>query len=919
MLDKSGSISNTFIGAINLKNVNSYLDIHSGNHPGSFTLKTNSITNIGGTMNGLYNGNGNINLEVNGDVLNLGNIELIYNSGIQGISNGNASLKVTGLFKQTTGDFRGIFNLSSTNSGKINFEFEDIEITGGIFMAQYGCHTANDISNITINKNLTLDFTNSNAKFRGNGLNSLGGVNSNLRQQLIVKGNLLIKGNLAAEFTSSGSGGIESFEVVGTTTFEGCNSNFNYGVHTTTLELNGNVIVNGGEVNLSKTSGTLTAMFNGNLLIQSGQLNVKSETGNTNLVINGNYSQSGGAIYLYNNTTQGASHTIYMTVNGDYTNTSGKFNFDNNSSSTSKHVLSLNGDNFTIGGQAELSGSLNQQNLNFSTIYFDHQGVINYSENSSSTKIQNVKQVVSSGCTLKLVNGNMQAASLNFLVKDMIRVASNGILDAGNKQIYSNNIGLYSGINIDDQARIRTSHQDGLYNGAANATIRANGNMSFTLQPLSIVEYYGSSNQSITGSGIGTAQSADQQYGMLEINKEGAIAKLASSLVHVRTAMDLTNGELQLNGYNITIHSGSAQAVSHDEGYIKSETLASNSKSLLIWKNIEPGAHTIPFGINTEKLLPFVFTPISGFGNDFSVSTRSCSKDNRPLNPGVTNININNSDVSYNRVIDRWYYISAPGIIAHVTASYLPEENTTHSSLATNNFSLMNWNNSKWDIIGGNGNGTLLQTGNVSILNNSKWGNLLLISNEKLEQADILTFEAELNNKQVELSWTSLANVRVQNYIVERSLDGFSFTPLLDKQALVPNGSPITYKDIDLLPISGISYYRLRQNNPDGKIKYSQNVRIENISTKYKNLEFISAGPNPFSASFNLAFNVPAAGSIEIKLTSTNGQTAFQKKLNADEGKNTVEINELENMVPGVYILTLSDGKSFKNYKMFKI
>ncbi len=919
VLDKSGSISNTFINAIYLKNVNSYLDIHSGTHPGTFTVKTNSLINIGGVLNGIYNGDGNINLEVDGDITNLGNIELIYNSGVQGISNGNASLKVTGLFKQTTGDFRGIFNLSSTNIGTVDLEFENMEVTGGIFMAQYGCHTNNQMSHVTVNKNLTIDFINSSSKFRGNGLTALGGIANNLQQQFIIKGNLLIKGNTSAEFTSSGSTGIEEFSVLGNSGFEGCNSNFNYGMHTSNLQFIGDVTVKGGIVNLSKTEGSSTVNLTNNLDVQYGQLNLKSEPGNSSVTINGNYSQSGGIVYLYNNSTTATSKIVYLTVNGEFSNVSGSINFDNNSASSAKHILSLNGSKFTIGGQATITGSVSQQNPGFGTIYFDHAGPLQYYENSASAKIQNIKQVVSSGCVVQLAYGNMQAASTQTPAKDMIRIAGGGIIDAGSHQIYSNGVSLYSGIKVDDNGRIRCANTEGLYNGAAGATIKANSNMTFTLQPLSIIEYYGNSNQYVTGTGIGTAQTTDQQYGILEINKETSSAKLNSSTVLVRSNLDLTKGELYLNGYNITINSGSTNGITTVSGYIKSETLASNTNGLVIWKNIEPGMHTIPFGVGSEKQIPFKFTPITGTGGEMSISTRGCTKDNRPLNPGITNLNLNNTDVSVDRTIDRWYFIHAPGITADIIASYLPDENSTLSSLSDGNFSFINWNGSKWTLIGGTGNGTTQQVGTVALANNSKWGNLLIVSNEKLEKADILSFDAKLNVNKVDLKWVSIANVNPQSYTVERSTDGYNFTSIIEKQAYPSSNNNLEYNDMDLHPIKGISFYRLRQNNANDQKKYSENVQIEIGSSKQNTFELITAVPNPFSSTFDVAFNAANDGVIEIKLVSTNGQIVYKQSLIAVEGKNSFTISNQEKMLSGIYILTISDGRSVKNYKMFKI
>ena len=918
VLDKSGAISNTFIEEIYLKNVNSYLDIHSGTHSGSFKIITNSLTNIGGTMNGIYNGDGNIELVVDGDVLNLGNIELIYNSGVQGISNGDSKIRVSGHYKQTHGDFRGIFNLSSNSAGIVDMEFGSMELTGGIFMAHYACHTNNNTSKIVVNNDVTIDYINSSSKFRGNGLNSLSGTKSNNKLDFEIKGNLIVKGNPIAEFTTSGSTGIENVKIKGLVDFIGCTVNFNYGDHQSTLEFEEVVTVKGSEVNFSKTEGTLVATFESDLNIESGIINIKSAKGSGNVHVEGNYSQSGGTLSLHNNTTTGTSNAVYMTVNGDFTNISGTFTFDKNNSSTIAHMLSISGEKFTVGGQAVINSVVSAVNPIYGIIYYDRTGLTSYYENSSSAKIQNLKQVVSSGCTLKIAAGNMQSASSNILVTDMIKITSGGTIDAGTRQIYSNSVGLYSGITVLNGGKITTTHSEGLYNGTANATIKANGNMNYILQPLSTIEYNSSGNQIVSGTGVGTAQSTDQQYGILRINKPSGVGKLNASGVVVRKALDLIKGELQLNGYNITILSGVTDAITANEGFIKSETNASNQHGLVIWKNIEQGTHTIPFGTTTDKKLPLSFEPISGLGLDFSASTRSSAKDNRPLPSGISNINLNNNDVSNERVIDRWFHINATGINANITLTYLPSENTTTQSVANSNFSAMAWKNAQWNIIGGNGVGNTLQTGTVIVKNNSSWGNLLLVSNETPEPADILTFEAILKSTQVDIKWISIPNAIVTNYTIEISTNGFNFTELITVDAKAASSSSITYSEKDLSPKKGTSYYRLRQNNADGDYKYSNNVKIENPESKASSFELISVGPNPFSTGFTIKWELADEAIIDIKLTSTNGQVAIKQIVNSIPGVNTHLINDVEDIVSGIYILTITDGKTIKNLKLFK-
>ena len=190
VLDKTGSISNTYINSIHLTTLNSYFDFHVGDHPGTFNVNTTEIVNTGGTINGILNGNGNVKLNVAGNLTNLGAICLIYNSGVANTGNGNSYLKVNGKYTQSHGDFRGLFNITTTNSGKSEIELGSADITGGIFMANYGCHVGGQTSILKITGDLNINIQAANGKFRGNGLTSLSGIQNNLKLIFNRKPNL---------------------------------------------------------------------------------------------------------------------------------------------------------------------------------------------------------------------------------------------------------------------------------------------------------------------------------------------------------------------------------------------------------------------------------------------------------------------------------------------------------------------------------------------------------------------------------------------------------------------------------------------------------------------------------------------------------------------------------------------------------
>ena len=727
VLDKSGNISNTEIGAIHLSNINSYLDLHDGEHSGTIKLTTGSITNVGGVFNGLVNGNGNVEITVNGDFTNLGKSNLILNNGVQSTGNGNVRLKVNGKFKQTLGDFRGIFNITTKSSGTASLEFGSLDVHGGIFMAQYNCHVSGGVSTLKINGDLDIRLNHANNIFRGSGLSTLAGTPSNVQLQMFVGGNMLINGVNNAEVTTSASSGSEIFHTQGDVNISSCRTSFNYGNHQTEIYITGSLVIDNAEVHLSKTKGVLTAEIGENLSLQNGNLNIKGGNGHANLNVRGNYYQSGGKFTMYNNISEPALQIVYTTISGNFTMEGGEFLFTNMPSSDVSHQLSLNGANFSLKNHAVIYQPVNLSNLKFGEIHFDRTGTINYYDKDQTAAISNIIMNITGGCTLSVQEGNMLSPASTAGGYTMLNIKSGSLLELESAKIENRKPQSFSKLLVHDGGRIRTGHAAGLYNGTSDAAVSGINNLDYELQPSSVIEYNGSQNQMITGTGTGIAQSEDHSYGILEINKSSGIAQAGSGQINIRTTLFLNRGELDLNGNNITILNGRSYGITSEEGYIRSEHPSYQTKGTVKWMHLETGTHTIPFGTDEQNLLPLSLNVRKGEGRYFTASTKASIGNNRPLPAGITTLPENGNG---EMIIDRWYYINAPGITADIILPYLSEENSTLSSIAEENFSATVWNGAEWKPVGGTGMGKTTESGSVESKNVQQWGHFLLVSNK---------------------------------------------------------------------------------------------------------------------------------------------------------------------------------------------
>ncbi|MFM7823389.1 MAG: T9SS type A sorting domain-containing protein, partial [Bacteroidota bacterium] len=910
VLDKTGQISQTNIGAIKLANANSHLDVSSGNHTGNIAINTASFENLGGTFNGVLNGSASFNLHTTGNFSNEGNFRLIFNNGQGTASAGNATLKVDGNFRHTGGDFRGIFNISTMQSGTVEIETGAAEIDGGIFMAHYAMSQTNGTNTMKTNGKLTIRGNATNDIFRVSGLTSIGSFLCTAGTNWNIGAGLDIQGHLNSEITSSVSKGPEAVSVNGKTNLISGNSGFNLGGHATILRFNGDLEVTGGNHWLCKTTGPLDGIISGKLQITNGTLNIRGANGTGPMVVNGSYNQLGGETILFNNQNEIATQDAELIVNGDFNLQSGKVRFNNNPLATTGHVLRLNGAVINL-GNGSIYTDFYGNNPNFGSLYFSRSGNTELNITNSAFNLQGVRQIISNGTTLKLKQGKMICSSNSTTFNDALVIE--GTLDVEENRIGSNKKSTYSGLVVTAGGKLRLANADGMYGSSNGTAIDMQGNFRYSLDVACVVEYYGNKTQTITGNGTGQAIGETTQYGILQINKPSAVAKLEFSNVTVRKQLNLENGLLDLRQYNIQLIGGNTSCITGTTGSILSESTDMPNKGLVKVKNAGASAVNIPFSTGNGSVALFTFEPSSGNG-DLAVSTIHTSANNQPLPSGVNNLRIGNEQSAGALMADRWYHVSANGITAKVSIGNDISENWNHPDYMNLPGSLLRWDGAKWDENGSQINS--IQQNTVTA-QTSEFGYLVAGINPARYEAAVLEFKGELKNNQVELEWTSRPSRQIDRFIAERSTDGIRFEPVLEKTASTDTSAATRYTGIDQTPLPGTTYYRIREVGKDGTPKFTQKVTISR-GNMAGSIQISSSTPTTFNNSLEIAFDSEGNEEITISVISRDGKTAIQKKAPTTPGHNKFNIENTEGLAAGIYFIRISNGKSSDTKKAIK-
>jgi mannan endo-1,4-beta-mannosidase len=172
--------------------------------------------------------------------------------------------------------------------------------------------------------------------------------------------------------------------------------------------------------------------------------------------------------------------------------------------------------------------------------------------------------------------------------------------------------------------------------------------------------------------------------------------------------------------------------------------------------------------------------------------------------------------------------------------------------------------------------------------------------NQTCNLADIATlpvtfinFQVEKQNGSVLLEWQTASEKNNDRFEIERSSDGKHFYSFSEIKSAGNSTQIQSYQQIDKDPLSGISYYRLKQVDADGNYSYSNVVSItaDNLS--------ISVYPNPSNGLYRLNGSIKIG--VDIKVYNNIGVVILNRKI--EEIKLSEYDIDLRKFPPGIYLL----------------
>lgn len=177
---------------------------------------------------------------------------------------------------------------------------------------------------------------------------------------------------------------------------------------------------------------------------------------------------------------------------------------------------------------------------------------------------------------------------------------------------------------------------------------------------------------------------------------------------------------------------------------------------------------------------------------------------------------------------------------------------------------------------------------------------------------ELISFDAIMNNKQVDITWTTATESNNDYYTIEKSKDGINFETSSIVDAAGNSLSLINYKDIDSNPYQGISYYRLKQTDFNGTFSYSKIVAV--------NYSFSSDGmsifPNPTDGELNINIKELEGKEVLVVIRDITGKECFSKVILSQENQQLIAVDSEQKLASGTYIITASSSNKLYSKKI---
>jgi hypothetical protein len=400
----------------------------------------------------------------------------------------------------------------------------------------------------------------------------------------------------------------------------------------------------------------------------------------------------------------------------------------------------------------------------------------------------------------------------------------------------------------------------------------------------------------------------------------GSLFAQSRIVISDNTVVNIHGGTSSAPSYVVVDNSNANALLASGDGHILSE----GQFNTLRWNIANAtGMYNVPFGDDAATALPISLN-ITGAGtNDGAIDFAmfGTGQNNLPLPQGVSSIA--HQDIIGDglpapaadgaKLYDRYWFIDAASYTTKPSGTmmftYNPASQTGDLTAGLTSMSAQFHNGTAW-VVNQFGVDDLSGTiSGVPFSNSSFFSTFTLVESGAALPITLLTFNAiwaDERQSAALVKWSTASEQNNDFFVVERSADGQNWQALGQVEGAGNSIHINNYQFTDEQPLSGVSYYRLRQVDFDGTINFTHVVSLK----KEINGASISVYPNPAGNQFQIAFEGFESPSANINILDNAGRTILT--LSNDVINNPVQIIQTTNFHSGVYYIHVtSETESF--------
>ncbi len=178
---------------------------------------------------------------------------------------------------------------------------------------------------------------------------------------------------------------------------------------------------------------------------------------------------------------------------------------------------------------------------------------------------------------------------------------------------------------------------------------------------------------------------------------------------------------------------------------------------------------------------------------------------------------------------------------------------------------------------------------------------------------ELTSFSGTRIGNAIHLAWHTATEYNNALMAVERSQDGQQFIEIGQRRGAGNSDVPRDYTFVDEQPLSGVNYYRLRQEDYDGATQYHDVIAV--LYNKQQVVD-LTVFPTATSDLLHITLAEEAENDGVIYIADLTGRIVLQQSFARGMQQQSLDVNVLPQ---GHYILTIRSGRIVKTARFVKL